>query len=333
VGLLLALVPNVLGLGTAKWLHNAGAVASWIPVALLVGLAWMAWQRFGSATAFTSTTMLPAAGLREAVLCSSIAFAYGGIESSSLLAGEIVDPRRAIPRAIVVAGALITGIYLAGTAAVLIALPASEVSGMAGLVQAIDRAGARLELPGLAPLAAALIAVGGVGMAGAWLASTARLPFVAGVDHYLPASFARLHPRWGTPHVALGVQSLGAAAFAVLGSAGVGAAAAYDALVSMGVIAYFIPFLLLFAALVRLQREPAGPGVIRVPGGRPVAIALGTLGFATTAAAMALAVMPSPGTERPGLAVAKVVGASAVLLGLGVWLYRAGVRRRVSGTR
>ena len=49
---------------------------------------------------------------------------------------------------------------------------------------------------------------------------------------------------------------------------------AYDALVSMGIIAYFIPFLFMFAAMIVLQREPAGPEVIRVPGGKPVAIAL-----------------------------------------------------------
>ena len=49
---------------------------------------------------------------------------------------------------------------------------------------------------------------------------------------------------------------------------------AYDALVSMGIIAYFIPFLFMFAAMIVLQREPAGPDVMRVPGGTPVAIAL-----------------------------------------------------------
>ena len=42
---------------------------------------------------------------------------------------------------------------------------------------------------------------------------------------------------------------------------------AYDVLVSMSVITYFVPFLFMFAAMIKLQREPAGPEVIRVPGG------------------------------------------------------------------
>jgi amino acid transporter len=165
-------------------------------------------------------------------------------------------------------------------------------------------------------------------MASAWLASTARLPFVAGADRSLPEAFGRVHPRWGVPHVALLVQAAGTALFAVLGQAGTTVRGAYDALVSMGVITYFLPFLVLFAALIRLQREPAPAGTIRVPGGVPMARALGVLGFASTAAAMVLAVIPPPDAGRPVLAVIKVVGASAVLVAVGAWLYASGSRRR-----
>ena len=68
-----------------------------------------------------------------------------------------------------------------------------------------------------------------------------------------------------------------------LGQAGTTVRGAYDALVSMGIIAYFIPFLFMFAAMIVLQREPAGPDVMRVPGGQPVAIALAAIGFVVTA--------------------------------------------------
>ena len=48
----------------------------------------------------------------------------------------------------------------------------------------------------------------------------------------------------------------------------------------MGVIIYFIPYLYLFAAMFKLQSEPAGPDVIRVPGGKPVARLISVVGFA-----------------------------------------------------
>ena len=69
--------------------------------------------------------------------------------------------------------------------------------------------------------------------------------------------------------MALLVQGVGSAAFIVMSQAGTGVRGAYDALVGITVIAYFIPFLLMFAALIKLQRAPAGPDVIRAPGGPP----------------------------------------------------------------
>ena len=91
----------------------------------------------------------------------------------------------------------------------------------------------------------------------------------------------------------------------------------------MGVITSFLPFLVLFAALIRLQRGTAPAGTRRVPGGPRVAVATGALGFASTLAALGLAVIPSPGTPHPSLAILKVVGASMALIAAGAWIFAA----------
>ena len=67
--------------------------------------------------------------------------------------------------------------------------------------------------------------------------------------------------------------------FIFLGQAGTSVKGAYDVLVSMGVITYFIPYLYLFAAMIKLQGEAAGPDVIRVPGGKQVAKLVAIVGF------------------------------------------------------
>jgi amino acid transporter len=329
-GLAIALALNLVGLGVGKWLHNLGAWATWAPIVLLVVLAVVAWARFGSATAFDAHSLAPATGLRDIVFWSTIAFAFSGLEAASMLGEEISDARRAIPRAIVGSGLMITAIYVLGTWAVLVALPPREVSALGGIVQAIAGVGARIGLGWAGAIAAALLTIANVGGVGAWLAAAARLPFVAGLDRYLPAAFGRLHPRWGTPVLALMVQGVGSALFIVLGQAGASVEAAYEALVSMAVIAYFIPYLFMFAALIRLQREPAGPEVMRVPGGAPVAVLVGALGFATTAISIVLALVPAPDAKDPVLAVLKVAGSSLVLLAAGVLLYARGRARRAA---
>jgi amino acid transporter len=195
---------------------------------------------------------------------------------------EIRDPARTLPRAIVIAGIAITAIYVLGTLAVLLALPAREVSGLAGIMEATRRAGERVGAGWIAPVAGALTAIGSLGGVSAWLASCGRLTYVSGFERYLPPSFGRLHPRYGTPHRALIAQGAGAAVFAVMGQAGTTVKGAYDVLVSLTVIAYFIPLLMMFAALIVLQREPAPAGARRIPGGPKVAIAVGALGLVTT---------------------------------------------------
>ncbi|HMB80508.1 MAG TPA: amino acid permease, partial [Vicinamibacterales bacterium] len=152
-------------------------------------------------------------------------------------------------------------------------------------------------------------------------------PFVAGIDRFLPPVFGELHPKWRTPYVALLVQAALAAMFVFLGQAGTSVHGAYDALVSMGIIAYFIPFLFMFAAMIVLQREPAGPEVMRVPGGKPVAILLASTGFIVTFVSIILACIPADDEPNKMLAVVKVVGSSAVLVGAGAVVYLLGRRR------
>lgn len=95
----------------------------------------------------------------------------------------------------------------------------------------------------------------------------------------------------------------------------------------MGVITYFIPFLYLFAAMFKLQREPAGSDVIRVPGGKPVAVIVATIGFCTTLLTITLSLIPAADEPNKVLAVVKIVGLTGLVLITGVVLYWLGKRR------
>ena len=333
IGLAVATALNVVGLDTGKWLHNLGAVATWVPALILVSIGLFAWARFGAATPITLATLVPSVNLRDIIFWSTIAFALASVESGPVMGDEIRDARRNIPRALLLAGGLITVTYILATFCLLLALPREEVSELQGAMQAVEKAAGRLEIEGIAPIAAALIAFSGLGGTGAWLAATSRLPFVAGIDRFLPTAFGRLHPRWGTPHVALLLQAFVAALFVFLGQAGTSVKGAYDALVSMSVISYFIPFLFLFGSMIRLQKEAAGPEAIRVPGGKPVAIVLASLGFATTAVSIMLSVIPPENEPNKGLAVVKVVGLCTLLVAIGTAIFWRGNSRRKAEIR
>jgi amino acid transporter len=328
-GLILATTLNYVGLDVGKWLHNVGAIGTWVPALVVVVLGLIVWGRSGSATAFDLPSLVPGADLGGAVFLGSIVFTLVGAESASFLGDEVRDARRNIPRALRLAGPVIAGTYIVATVCLLLALPQAEIGALDGILTMIRAVEERLGLAGITPAVAFLITIGGLGMCGAWVATAARIPFVAGVDHYLPAAFGRVHPRFGTPHVALVVQGIAALVFIVLGQAGTSVSGAYAALVSMCLIPTYLPFLFLFAAWARLQREPAPPGTARFPGGVAAVRVLAALGFLTTAASLALAVVPPRSEPNRMLALAKIVGLSALSIGVGVWLYRRGSGLRV----
>lgn len=321
LGLILATFLNVIGLSVGKWLHNLGAIGTWMPIAILFAIAAVAWHRFGSATSFTVSTMTPHLHFRDVLFLATIVFALGGSESASFLGDEIKEPRKNLPRGLLCGGAFVTTGYILGTVAVLIALPAARISGLEGIMQAISQSAERVGWLSIGPVAALLITLSNLGALGAWLAVSARIPFVAGLDRYLPAVFARIHPKWGTPYVALLVQSVVGIIFIFLGQAGTSVYGAYEVLVSMGIITYFVPYLFVFASIIRLQREPAGAEVVRIPGSRPVATALGVVGFTTTLVTIVCSVIPAADEPHKILAVTKIVGLTALLLAAGIFIF------------
>jgi glutamate:GABA antiporter len=319
---------NVRGLKFGKWLNSVGAFGSWIPVIILLMLAGVSVFRFGSATKFTAASMTPHADLKNAIFWSTIFFAFGGCETGSFMSEEIKNARRTIPRALIVSGIILAGSYIAGTIAMLVALPSAEISGVGGFANAIQVMCSRLGVSWIVVVIVLLVALNSIGGAASFLSSTSRLPFVAGIDRYLPKVFGRVNAKWGTPWIAIIFYGFAGMLCALLSQAGSTVQGAYDLLVSMSIVTYFIPFVFLFLAMIRLQREPFPLGGIRFPGGRSVAVLLASIGLITTMLTIVLALIPPEDEPHKGLAIAKILGSTFLLVGAGAAVFLSATWRR-----
>jgi amino acid transporter len=181
-----------------------------------------------------------------------------------------------------------------------------------------------------------LLVIGSIGGTNSWVAGAARVPFAAGVDTVLPSAFGRLHERYRTPHVALIVQGLAASAlflasvFVSLGGGQTTVQESYDILVNLTILIYFVPYLYLFAAWIRLrQREAWTPGAdsFTVPGGNAGALAIAACGFLATLIAIGLVFVPPPDTENILNYEANLAGQSLLLFVIGFAFYAAARRR------
>ena len=292
---------------------------------MLIGIGIYAWNRFGAATPLNAQTIRPAVGVKDLIFWSTIAFAFVGPESISCIAGEIKNPRRSIPLGLAIAAPLIGGIYILGTIAVLTALKADAVNSQYGVVQAIESVASRAGWSLLTPIAAVLVAISCMGSVGAWLGSVARLPFVAGLDAYLPSAFGKMHPKYGSPVVSLLTQFALAAIVIVLGQSGTNVHGAYDVLVSMTVLVTMVPFLFVFSAAIKVRAPAVG---VTIPGGRPTVVVAAVVGLLTTIFAIVFSTIPAADEPNKPLAVVKIVGLTLVLIATGAVFYAVAAWRR-----
>jgi glutamate:GABA antiporter len=262
----LALGSNLVGMKIGKWTENIGGFAVWTVSLLLAALAVLVWMKRGSATAIDP---LPHFDWGTVNFWATIAYAMSGLEMIGLMGGEVRDPTRTIPRAGWIASACITAFYIACTIALLVILPAKEISELSGLSQAGDEAARMLGIASLGSLIALLVVASGMGQLGGIGTSISRLPFVVGADRLLPAVFSRVHPRWGTPYAAILVLGCFASFLLIAIQLGDTMRAAYQALVSLSVIVGFLPYLYLFGCGWK-----AGARVSAISGGAVTAIAI-----------------------------------------------------------
>jgi glutamate:GABA antiporter len=327
---------SILGLERAKWLQNIGGVATWSAGALILVGGAVAFYRFGAATHITATNVMPDFGkLATFSTFATIALAFQGLELGPILGGEIRDPARQIPRATLISCVVIAAIYIAGTASLLIALPASTIDLIGGIPQALSAIGERIGLPVFGPLTALLVTLGSIGTIAAWVTGTARLPFVVGVDRYLPAALGRLHPTHGTPYVALLIQGALASLMLLAALSGSTIHEAYIILIDMTAIMSLLPLTYIFLAFPLLRHRAKGrnDGVRLSPLGTVGCWVTGLAGFAVTSLAIVTSMIPPADDHHPGLFLVKVIGCSLLLIGIGLMFYRYRDRRVIAAAQ
>ena len=330
---------NLIGLTAGRWVQNIGSVATWIPPALLVVCGAIAFATFGSATSFAPSELVP----REDVLTtmslwSSMCFAFSGFEIATMVGQEVKDPRRTIPRGIILAGIAVTAIYILSSASVLVAVPASELAERSGIADAVELTTGKLGLAGMGAFTGLLLVIGSIGGVNSWVAGAARVPFAAGVDDALPSAFGRLHPRYRTPHVALIIQGIAAtllflaSVLVSLGGEQTTVQESYDILVNLTILVYFVPYLYLFAAWIRLRQSEAETareqGVINVFRGLGGVWLTAACGFLATLIAIALVFVPPPDTENILNYEANLAGQSLLLFLIAFGFYALARHRR-----
>jgi len=255
----IALGTNLVGMKIGKWTENIGAAATWAIGIVFAILAGVVWVKRGPATHLDIVPKWSFDTLNLGV--ATIAYAMTGLELAALMGAEIRDPERTLRRAGWIASGFAAVFYTGMTLALLVLLSPAKIDERYGLAQGGETAAALLNVPWLTPVIAVMVLFTGLGQFGGIGSSVSRLPFAVGVDKLLPTPFSKIHPRWHTPHVSIIALGLVASFLLVVFQLGDTLRAAYDTLVSLMVIAGFIPYIYIFgSAWVAGKRWSASGG-------------------------------------------------------------------------
>lgn len=282
IGILMTWVTVWIGtktLETSKWVPNIGAIIKALIMVIIGVGAFIYAGKHGVANDLSLPNLLPTwdAGL---AFLPVIIYNFLGFELMSGASGEMKNPGKDVPRAIIISGALISIFYLLGTIGILMALPMDQLGLISGVIDTLKI------LLGETGIGTVLVVILGVATLYSFLANMVtwtmganRTAAEAAKENELPAIFGREHPVHKTPVGAFIITGIVSTVVMVLyGFMAASAADLFWTLFAFSSIVFLMPYLMLFPAFLKLRKiDPDVERPYRVPGGSTFALILAIL--------------------------------------------------------
>jgi amino acid transporter len=246
---------NVFGVRQAANVSNVFTIGKLIPMLIFIAAGLF----FLNPHAFVLGALPSTGAFSQSVLL--LIYAFSGFEMAAIPAGEVRNPQKDLPRALLIATAVVAFTYILIQVVCIGTLP-----GLATSTKPLADAGQRF----MGTAGAAIISVGAVisiaGNLNIVLLSGSRVPFAIAEQKQLPSVISRIHRRFFTPHVAILIT---AAVMLVLTLK-----SSFVAALTISAIARLVTYAVTCAALPVLRRRQGVPvAVFKVRGGPIIAVA------------------------------------------------------------
>jgi amino acid transporter len=348
-------VLNIVGLGVGKWVNNIGGIGTFIAAGLLMALGLIVWMRFGTSVSWADF-QIPANPRFVLNSFGVICFGLVGLELASIMGDEIQDPAKTLPGAVAWGGILSGALYIGATLTLIIAVSKQDISVLQGIVQAVTHMAARVGVPWMVAPFAFLLSLSIAGIGSAWLGGSARIPFVAGLDSYMPRWLASIHSKYRTPYAALLVHAAISMALVVVNFVGwwiwnkyislpivsstlqsfgvnplklltseTGVQETFQKLLSLAVVLQLVPFLYMFGALLKIA---LAPDFRQTRYSKAKLIIAGACGLVTTSLGIGLAFFPAQQITSLWSYEVWMLGGTALFIGAAAFFFFVYGRRK-----
>jgi amino acid transporter len=326
--LVVLVVLNIVGLGVGKWINNLGGIGTGIAAVLLIGLGVIVYFHFGT-TVTWADFKIPANPRFVLNSFGVICFGLVGLELASIMGDEIENPEKTLPGAVAWGGILSGLLYIGATLTLLVAVSKESISVLQGIVQAVSHMAGRVGVGWIVAPFAFLLSLSIAGIGSAWLGGSARIPFVAGLDSYMPAWLGKIHPRYATPYAALIVHAVVSLVLVVINFTftGAGVQETFQKLLSLAVVLQLVPFIYMFGALLKIAFDVS---FRKGHYNRLTLILAGFSGLITTILGIALAFFPAQQIKSIVSYEVWMFGGTLFFIGLAAFFFFVYGRRKTA---
>jgi arginine:agmatine antiporter len=249
----LVVAGNLRGVKTAGLVASLTTYAKLVPLGGLavIGLFYVRGEHFSPLNPSGESLFASAAALAPITM-----FAYLGLESATVPAGDVVDPERTIPRSTLLGVGIAALLYVVGTIAVLGVVPREQLTGsVAPFADA-----ARLIWGSWAATVVSLaVVVSSIGSLNGWTLLMGQVPMAAAQDRLFPELFGRRSSR-GVPAIGIVISATLATALVLVQAAGQsGFAAVYRQIVGLATLTAVIPYVFCAVAGLLIAARSGGP--------------------------------------------------------------------------
>ena len=203
--IIFAAIVNIIGVRLGALFAGLSTITKFGALAILVIASFLlGGGHGGSFTHFSSTASHVDAGVFGLALIS-VMWAYDGFADLTFASGEVKDPQRNLPRAIVIGTLLIIAIYLSANAAYLYMQPIDQMA-KSRLVSADTMS--MLFGQGGVSFVSIVVMISTFGSLMGSMVASPRIFFAMADDKLLFEPIARVHPTFGTPHIAITLSAV-----------------------------------------------------------------------------------------------------------------------------
>lgn len=259
---------NYLGIRTSSLFSTLGVILGTIaPGIFIIGLG-LSWLIGGhpAQIQFIPEALLPnLTSIGNLVFLAGLFLAFAGLEVTACFAGEVENPAKNFPRAIVLSAIITFSLFLLGSLAIAIVIPKHDISLVAGLMDAFKVFLNAYHLAWILPLMGTLLIIGAIAEVNSWIVGPVKGLHATSVHGNLPPFFQNLN-KHGTPTHLLFFQAvivtISSCVFLYMPTL----SASYWILSALSAQSYLVMYVLMFIAAIRLRyKMPHVPRVYKVP--------------------------------------------------------------------